>query len=252
MKTMTCIMAFAMSMTMFTISSNAQEPPERLMIHEDYVLISQQTKYDEASKGIVKALKDNAITDITFWAFRQDDNTYVYATPVENFAVLDKDMWKSLEDKVGKDKTDELFKQYDGTYQSHRTFMVNYHPELSYKADQLASGNSNYRVWTYFYFYPENYDAMMKISKEWKDLYESKNIPYGFTIYTNGFGAGGPVLIIHDWASSPEEYASHNTESNKILGTEAQDLWKRTQPLLYKSDQKTGWYLADLSYSSGQ
>lgn len=249
MKTSYRLLATVMYMTLPIISLQAQEKLQHLVIHEDYVLPSQMPKYEEASKNLVKALSENAIADARFWAFWQDDNTCVFASPVENFAALDQNMWKSLEDKIGKDNSETLFKAFDGTYQSHRTFMVNYHPDLSYKADQLSTGNSNYRVWTFLYFYPENQDAMLKISNEWKQLYESKNVPYGYTVYSNGFGMEGPVLVVHDWASSPEEYAKHNDEIQKLMGPELEDLRKRTQSLLYKIDHKTGWYSEDLSYS---
>ena len=151
MKTSYRLLAAVMFMTLPIISLQAQEKLQHLVIHEDYVLPSQMPKYEEASKNLVKALRENAITDAKFWAFWQDDNTYVYATPVENFAALDQSMWKSLEDKIGKGNSETLFKAFDETYQSHRTFMVNYHPDLSYKADQLSNGNSNYRVWTFVF-----------------------------------------------------------------------------------------------------
>ena len=43
---------------------------------------------------------------------------------------------------------------------------------------------------------------MIELMKEWKGLYEAKGIEDGYTIYTNGFGHYGPVIVIHTWAKS--------------------------------------------------
>jgi len=219
-----------------------------LLIHEDNVIVGKASQYAKASTDLVKLLTESNFQDMTYSAFWVEDYTYMYVSPIENMAQLDDIPWAKLSQQVGKDKTEAVFAEFNGTYNTHRDFIAIFHPDLSYKSEQLQEEGYNYREWNYMYYNEIHQDQMMNLAKEWKKLYEDKNVSNGYTIYTNGFGHEGPVLVIHTWATNPVDHAQKNQKRQELLGEEAQKLWERTAALTYRIETKTGWLMSDMSY----
>jgi len=250
-------MKFILIATLFISTverSFAQEDPnaQLLLIHEDDVIVSKTSEYMEASQGFVNLMSENNFAGTTFTAFRMDDYTFMYVSPIENMAQLDDNQWAGLSEKVGKDKFETVMSAFDGTYDTHRDFIAVYHPDLSYKPEQLQEEGNNYREWMYLYYNQAHQDKVMDMAKEWKKLYTDNNIPAGYTIYSNGLGHEGPVLVVHSWAKNPTDHAQGMEKRNESMGDKASALWERTEALAYKIVTKTGWLVPDISYNPGQ
>lgn len=205
-----------------------------LLIHEDQVVVSKTPEYLKASKGLIKLLDDHNFTGVAISAFRMDDNTFMYSSPIENMADLDTNPYSELRKQAGKEKSDAVMNAFDGTYDTHRDFIAAFHPDLSYKPEQLQEGEYNYREWMYFYYNQTHQEKVMDIIKEWKELYEDNNIETGYMVFTNGLGHEGPVLIVHSWAENPTDLSNGMEKRNELIGDEARALWERTQSLGYK------------------
>ncbi len=228
----------------------AQENPatQLLLIHEDNVIVGKAAQYAKASVGLKNLLAEVNFKETTYTAFWVDDYTYMYVSPIENMAQLDDSPWVKLSQQAGKDKTEAVFAEFAGTYDTHRDFIAVFHPDLSYKPEQLQEEGNNYREWNYMYYNEIHQDQILDLSREWKKLYEDKNVSNGYTIYTNGFGHKGPVLVIHTWATDPVDHAQKNQKRQELLGEAAQKLWEKTEALAYRIETKSGWVMPDISY----
>lgn len=231
----------------FTSAQTADET-QLLMVHEDLVIPSENGKYMEAMKGLKQILSDNAVRTFGYNSFWLYDNSWIHVRPIKSLAELDENAMMELIDKVGEEGFQEMYSKFDGTYNSHRTFVAVYHPSFSYKPEQLEEEGNYFREWMYLYYHEKDHEAMMGFMKEWKELYESKNIDTGYTIYTAGLGHYGPVVVVHTWGKSQAEYAKKAEENQAILEEAATELWGRSSSVIHKQEMKRGYYMQDVSY----
>ncbi len=243
---------FALFLSYFSYSQPDDANTQLFLIHEDKVLPSMDDKYRNTSAALVKLMHDNTFTGIQFNSFALDDFTYWYVSPIENMAELDNDPFEKLAGIAGKEKMESVFSGFDDTYFSHRDFIAVFHPDLSYKAEQLSEPGNNYREWLYLYYEEKHKENLMDLMKQWKDLFSSKNAPQGYAIYTNGLGHEGPVIVVHTWAKSREEHMATTRKRHEMLGEENNILWKKTRSLAYKIESKTGVHLPEFSYSAAR
>lgn len=245
MKKYTLLLAGVLAVALTT--ANAQD--QLYFIHEDDVLPSGTAAYNKASEAIAVVLREQKIPELAAFAHYQDDNHYIWATPVANFAALDGNAWDALEEKIGKEKFDALFDVYDGTYSAHRSYFVKYREEFSYVPEGGDWNDEiNYRRWDYNYVDPSMGEEAMAISKEWAQLHKSKAAPNGYQIYTGGIGTDVPLIIVYRWAKGPAEMVNQMAKNQEVLGEAATALWERTAKMLTKTETKSGWYMANLSY----
>lgn len=219
-----------------------------LWIHEDRVLVDKTSDYIQVGEDLVQLMADNNFTGLSFTAFRLEDNTFMFVSWLENMAQLDNNPWAALAQKAGEDKVQAVMSGFGGKYNSHIDYTAVFHPELSYKAEQLQEEGNYYREWDFFYYNEIHQEEMMSIAKEWKKLYEDNNIEAGYTIYSNGLGHEGPVIVIHRWAKNRVEMAQNAQKTNQTMGEAAQKLWERTEVLGYRMETKRGWLMPNLSY----
>lgn len=238
------ILLCTMQWTIAQQNSNTQ----LLWIHEDHVLVDKTAEYIEVGEGFVKLMSENDFKGLNFTGFYQDDNTFMFVSFIENLAQLDKNPFADLAAKAGQEKTNAVMSGFGGKYNSHIDYIAIYHPDLSYKSEQLQEEGNIYREWQFFYYNEINQDKMIGLAKEWKKLYEEKNIDVGYTMYTNGLGHEGPVIVVHRWAKNPVEMAQNNQKINELLGDEGRELWERTMKLGYRIEDKSGWLMPNLSY----
>ena len=123
-----------------------------LLIHEDNVIVGKASQYAKASTGLKDLLAEVNFKEMTYTAFWVEDYTYMYVSPIENMAQLDDRPWVKLSEQAGKEKTEEVFAKFNGTYDTHRDFIAVYHPDLSYKPEQIQEEGNNYREWNYMYY----------------------------------------------------------------------------------------------------
>jgi hypothetical protein len=219
-----------------------------LWIHEDHVLVDKTPEYIKASEGLVKLLSENDYEELNFVGFYLEDNTFMFVSMIENLAQLDKNPWAQLAQKAGEEKVSTVMSAFGGKYNSHIDYTAVFHPDLSYKPEQLQEEGNIYREWDFFYYNESNHEQMMDMAREWKKLYEEKNIEAGYTLYSNGLGHEGPVIVIHRWAKDPVDLAQRNQKINEIIGETGQKLWEKTMKLGYRMESKRGWLMPNISY----
>jgi len=239
---------FIYASTLTTNAQNEEQKSQMLMIHVDHVISSKSMLYEEANKGFNALCSEHGFKGADTWTFAQGNGDYMHVSMIDNMADLDKNPFAEVVEKAGKEAWASMYSKFDGTYMEHESYIVNGHPGVSYKAEQIAEEGNNYRVWSYNYYENKDSEKMKEITKKWKELYEAKNIENGFTIYSAGLGHPGPVIVVMQWAKSASEFYAQAEKNQAILGEEGKKLGEETTKLIVKHEKVDGWFRPDLSY----
>jgi len=245
MSILCCLLFF---MYLSPIQAQEADEGQKFLVHEDMVKPSMIEKYETASKAFNEVLKEHGSADVQFLAVSLDDMRYIFISPIENFAALDKNpLDKALNEALGEEGTKELMSTFDGTYDSHKDYILNLSNKLSYNSGEIVQEGVYFRHFDYYFPFPGKWDEAKAISKEWKDLYTSKNISQGYRIYTGGLGTENLIMVVQ-WAKSADEFYAQQAETREILGDEAKELMGRTMAITRKFESYDGWIRPDLSY----
>lgn len=228
-------------------------PGQLLSIHEDLVIPSKAEEYEKAAMGLVDAIKKHKISGITYTAASIDDYTYIYFTPVENLAAVDKmgASFAELEEKMGKAAFAGMMKSFDACYPSHRNYLVRLRPDLSYKPEhgvQISDG-LNFRHWDYYYIHPGMEDEAEAIAKEWVALNEKLKTAEGYRLYVNSYGLEGPLFIVVQSGKSPADFYTRSEAWMQKAGEAGKALMKRTMKVVRQFESKDGMIRPELSAS---
>ena len=60
------------------------------------------------------------------------------------------------------------------------------------------------------------------------------------------------MIVVHSWAKTRAEHQANSTKIHDMLGGDDEKFWMKTKSMAYKVDTKTGYYLAENSYSPDQ
>jgi hypothetical protein len=100
----------------------------------------------------------------------------------------------------------------------------------------------------YIRFKLEKRKELMAVLKEWKQLYESKNINSGYSIWQVEMGLDNDMIVLTEYFKDGADYYSTTKEVNAQVKAEEDVLWAKMAPLLVEVKQKHGNRRPDLSY----
>lgn len=227
--------------------------PQFLSVHEDLVIPSKAEEYEQAALGLVNAIKKHNVSSISYTAASMDDFTYIYFSPVENLAGVDKinASFGELQEKMGKDAFSSTMKAFDACYPSHRNYLVRLRPDLSYKPEQGAqiSEGLNFRHWDFYHIQPGMEDEAEAIAKAWVALNDKIKSTDGYRLYSNSYGLEGPVFIVVQSAKSAADFYKNSEAWMKKTGEEGRALMNRTWKVIRKFESKDGMIRPELSVS---
>lgn len=219
-------------------------------IHEDRVKPNMTDEYEQISKDLVAACKEHNVQETRWLTMSLNDNSYLYITPIENFAEMDKDGLATLSEKMGKDKMSQLFERFNPTYDEHGDYMVYLHKKLSYMpggVSQTIEGQ-NYRTLYYNYVTPENDAKYVAVLKKMKAAFEKNNSSMHYRVYKTGFGVMGTYYMIAVAAESSLDNAQTGDENWNLMKDDFDPLLKEMSQYTWKMDEKRGWMREDLGY----
>jgi len=238
---------FACSISLFA----QQTHPSLLSIHEDHVIFSEEDRYREAAGDLTKILAENQVSKPNFWAFRLEDGTYLYVSPAKNSGSLDDNFWQEVIDKAGQEQFNNIMNKFGNTYFSHQDYMVIYHPDKSFKVDEITEEDV-YRQWFFYYLYEDKTDEYFKGVDELLALNKPLNVPMGYGLYTNGFGMEGPVVVFMLWGKDIEEFNEKRRKTMELMGEKQQQIRDKMKNCIYKTETKRGWWMKELTYMSAE
>lgn len=243
---------FVMIILLSPILSNAQDKKEvqAYWIHEDRVKPSMSDEYEQVAKDLVAACKEHNIEGTQWLTMKLNDNSYLYISPINNMADLDKNDFAILGEKMGADKMAALFARFDPTYNEHGDYVVYLHKNLSYMPDGVSQTveGQNYRTLYYNYVTPENDKGFVETLKKIKASFEKHNSKLHYRVYRTGFGVMGTYYMIAVAAANNLESAKTGDENWNTMKDDFGPLLKEMSNHTWKTNQKRGWMREDLQY----
>jgi hypothetical protein len=239
---------------LFSFSLFAQEQlPDRelLLFHEDVIHPYMQEKYEKAAKNFNEMLKEANVKDVTR-VIQTEYFTYTYITPVKDFDGLAKYYADNEMDKIDENKMKQVMSGFEGCYASHKDYLMRLRNDLSYKPTYGMNPDDglNFRHVDYIWILPGKEEEMNEILKEYKKLYESKNIEEGYRVYYGNIGTDGPLAILVQPAKGRTDWATLSDRQDEQLGKEGSDLLGRVMSICQKFEHKNGEMRPDLFYSA--
>ncbi len=253
MKNTLCMLVVAglmLSICSSVVAQEKQSDEQLLIIHEDIVKPSMVAKYEKAIKAVYNKIKEHNLTSLAYLTAMTDDFHYIFISKVDNYAALDNDPWKELEAKIGKEEMAKLWKGFDGCYTKHKDYMIKLSHDLSYdpQGKGMVEEGVNYRTWHFYYGQPDKELEAEEISKEWRALFEKKQVPNGYRLYKGALGTEQPLYIVVQSATNAVDFSNIEAENMKLLGEEGKALNEKTMAITRKFDVKNGWIRPDLSF----
>ena len=100
----------ALAFVLFTNFAIAQDnDTQAYSVHEDQVKLSMIGDYEKANKELVAKLKEHNIQDVNWITSTTQDGRYLYVSPIENMADLDKRPFAALAEKMGGEEMGAIF-----------------------------------------------------------------------------------------------------------------------------------------------
>ena len=238
------------------LMSQAQEEKnyQAYWIHEDRVKPSMTDEYEKIAKDLVAACKEHNVEETQWLTMALNDNSYLYITPLKDFSDLDKNAFKTLNEKMGDDKVSELFNRFNSTYDEHGDYIVYLNKKLSYMPGGISQTieGQNYRTLYYNHVTPEQNKGFVSALKNIKASFEKHNSKLFYRVYKTGFGVMGTYYMIAVAAESNVESAKAGDENWKLMKDEFEPLLKELNKHTWKTNQKRGWMRPDLGYTPGK
>jgi hypothetical protein len=91
---------------------------------------------------------------------------------------------------------------------------------------------------------------MISLIKDYKALFEKKNIEEGYRVYIGDLGTDMPMILFVQPAKSRVDFASLSDKQDELLGDEGTALWKKAMSITQKFEHHNGLMRSDLFYSS--
>ncbi|MFH4966476.1 hypothetical protein V8G69_15850 [Gaetbulibacter sp. M235] len=232
------------------ISINLSHAQKMYLVHVDYVNPSKLMEYNKIAKDFTDACKKynpegSWITAVT------SDNRYMYVSPLENFAELDKntfsDMAKAMGDDFGK-----MFKDFNTCYDKHGDFVITLDESLSYMPEGITQTQEgqNYRKYYFIYYKPQDQAALREAMKGVKGLFSEKGSKEYYRVYQSGFGVINSYYMVAISAKDEADSSIRGKANDELLGEGAKDVFGKVMSAAAKFEEVSGWIRPDLAYSS--
>jgi len=240
----TFLMALLLSFTF-----NFSQAQQRYQIHVDNVKPSMVGEYEKTAKAFVDAC--NKYNPEGPWITAStNDMKYMYISPMENFAELDKNVFADMSKAMG-DEYGKMFQDFDKCYDSHSDFVITLAEGLTYMPEGISQTQEglNYRNWYYLYYTPENSRNVWEAMKGVKQLFESKGSKNSYRVYRSGFGCPENFYLVAVSAKDELDSAMRGKANEELLGEERGPVFENLMKYVSRFEEVTGYMRPDLSYT---
>lgn len=229
---------------------NLSHAQKSYQIHQDNVKPSMIMEYEKVAKAFSDACKLH--NPQTSWVTAStNDMKYMYITPIENMADLDKRPFTDMAKKMG-DKWSEMFTSFDKCYDSHSSFIIHLVEDLTYMPEgiSITQEGQNYRKWFYIYFTPSNAAKIREGMKAVKELYKTKGSKEYYRIYRNGFGTPEDFYLVAVSSKDEIDSATRGKANEEVLGPDRWETISKVMNYATRIEEVSGEMRPDLSYTS--
>lgn len=229
----------------------AQGSNQSFWVHEDVVKPGMVSEYEAVCKELIGQMKTHDFKDASWITTNTADNRYLFVSPIENMAELDKPVFASLAEKMGQEAMSALFARMDKCYDVEHDYIITLDSDLSYQPggiNQTPEGQ-NYRMFHYLYTTPSNRAVVKEKMKVIKDMFASKGSKVYYRVYRSGFGTRGEFYMVAVASKDALDHARMAKENQEMMGEEGgKAMWDMFSNLL-SYEEYSGMMRPDLAYS---
>lgn len=228
------------------IFSNAQK---MYQVHVDYVNPSKVEEYEKIAKEFAEACKTH--NPQTSWITTStSDMRYMYISPMENFADLDKNPYSDMAKEMG-DEWGNIFKNFNTCYDKHGDYVLVLDENLTYMPDGVTqtTEGENYRKFYFLYYKPENQDKLREAMKNVKDLFASKGSKEYYRVYRSNFGVTDSYFMVAVSSKDEADSALRGIANDELLGESANEVFGNLMKTASRFEEISAWMRPDLFYS---
>ncbi|MCL6462077.1 MAG: hypothetical protein I4O51_09435 [Flavobacterium micromati] len=227
---------------------NAQN--QQYLVQQDQVKPSMQVEYEKTLKEFIEDCKKNNLQGTNWTTARMSDGKYLYISPIEKMADLDRNWFAPLSEKMGKENLQKYWDKFDKCYDKNGNYTVSLVKDLSYMPNGLTTNTvgQDFRKYHFFYVTPSNAKNMAQEFKAIKTIFEKKKSKEHYRIYRSGFGIIGEYYLVVLSSKDEQSYAVTSDENNILLGEEWQKAFDQLMLFTDKYETVSGMMRPDLSY----
>ncbi len=235
-------------MLCFTI--NISQAQKMYQVHVDYVNPSKVQEYEKTAKEFTEACKKHN-PQASWILTRTSDMRYMYVSPMENYAELDKNVFADMEKAMG-DDWGNMFKNFNTCYDKHGDYVLVLDEGLTYMPEGITQTpeDENYRKFYFLYYKPENQGKLREAMKGVKDLFASKGSKEYYRVYRSGFGVTDSYYMVAVAAKDEIDSATRGKANDELLGEGAKEVFGNLMKNASRFEEISAWMRPDLYYSS--
>ncbi len=244
----------AMSAGVFAGDQSQTEKPEMFCIYKEHVHPGKVEQYETAMKNMISEFRSYQIDPekVNFKAVSGPEIGYAYVMPIDGFADMDKMKanWMEAIEILGKDKFADIIAPAEEATESIDVFHVVRRADLSYEPEnpRLKPEEVEFIHYGFYYAVPGKEKDLEAIAKEFADLYRSKGISTGFSVYQCITGSDLPLYAVTKPARSAADFHANHEKVKEALGPKADEIGARIGATVRKIEYKEGNVRPDLSY----
>ncbi len=233
------------------IHSQDDNAPQAYWVHEDVVKPAKVQDYEKICKELLSNMKQHKISTFSSIVTNTDDNRFLWVSPLENMADLDKPVFADLSEKMGKEAMSNLFNRMDECYDTEQDYVLYLSKKLTYMPEGISqtTEGEDYRKFHYFHITPGNRKIVSQKMEAIKAMFSSKGSKLSYRVYKSGFGVRGEYYMVAVSAKDAADYAAKIKSNNELLGEEWIKLYGELQSSLLKYENITGRMRPDMAYS---
>jgi len=246
----TLLLVFFLMLTPILVQAQGDDQNQKFWVHEDQVYPSMAAEYEKVAKELVGNCKKYNIQETSWITSVTEDFRYLYVSPINNMADLDKNEFATLQEKMGKDTFSKLINSFNDYYDRHFDYILTLDKDLSYMPNGITQTPEGqpYRRFINYYVSPRNYKTFLEKGKAIKELFVKKGSKVYYRIYRSGFGSGDNYVMVAIAAKSAEDFERLAAENQKLLGEEGQKLFSEILKYTAKYNSTSGLIRPDLAY----
>lgn len=255
MRTLKTTVLITMALLIMSNLSIAQESKSQAYwVHEDVVKPSMVREYETICKELTSNLKKHNIKELNVIVTNTNDNRYLWVSPIENMAQIDKPVFGTLSEKMGPEAMGTLFDRMDKCYDIEQNYIIHLDKELSYMPSGITQTpeGQEYRKFHYYHYTPGNSAAVKTKVQAIKSLFETKGSKLDYRVYRSGFGTRGAFYMVAIAAKDAIDYATKIVENNELMGEDWQNTYSEFLGTLEKYEAFEGRMRPDMAYSPSE
>lgn len=228
---------------------NLSQAQKMYWVHQDNVRASSIMAYEKVAKEFKAACVEHNFQG-QWLATTMDDGRYLFVSPIENFAELDKPLFADMANAMG-EKFGAMFDNFDKCYDSHSDYIIILDEELSYMPDGISQTQEgqDYRDFYFIYYAPQNSKKLKEGIKAVKDMYAEKGSKNYYRIYKSGFGCPQNYYMVAMSSKDAIESATKGETNKAVLGPDRYETFSKVMNNALKTEDVTGEIRSDLSYA---